>query len=79
MKNLATILNFILLGLTALIFTKSGNIDGEELLYFSVMTVTAILNLLTINKKGIDVVSLIYKRKILEEKKRISDLENKNN
>lgn len=79
MKTVATFLNFILLGLTSLIFIKSGDIDGEELLYISAMLTTAVLNLIVLNKKGIDVVSLIYKRKILEEKKRISDLENKNN
>lgn len=80
MKILALISNFALLGFVCYCLFKSGiPKSNEDIVAFSVMTLTPILNLVALFFSGIgeNWLSLYLKRKALEEQRRIDKLAQK--
>ena len=82
MRNIAIIANVILLGVSIWlsIDEMSGGLDAEELFFISIFLITPVLSLIVLvstNRTADSWISLWFKRKALEEKKKIEELSSK--
>jgi hypothetical protein len=76
MKYVAIILNLVLLGTAVFLTIENGMPDEHEYFLFSIISITPIISLITLfggDEKGL--IGLYFKRKYLEEKKRIEQLQ----
>ncbi|MHB8789038.1 MAG: hypothetical protein ACYDBT_04095 [Desulfobulbaceae bacterium] len=82
MKNIAIIANVILLGVSILLSIDEmrGGLDAEELFFISIFLVTPLLSIIVLvstSQTADGWISLWFKRKALEEKKKIEELSSK--
>ena len=75
MRNIAIVLNFSLLIFLGFMLIQEGLSKGKELLFLVFLTIVPVVSIYALwDSRGSDWVSLYFRRKALEEQRKIDEL-----